>query len=251
MRVIIIEDEKLAVDRLQSILCQYDPDIEIVSRIDSVKKSIEWLDSNPAPDLAFMDIQLGDGLSFEIFEKTNAYFPVIFTTAYSEYVLKAFQVNSIDYLLKPISLPGLEKALNKFKKIDSLKAPIEKEQLKNAKEILEKVYKRRFIVKRGEHLQFISIDKINCFYSKEKMTYLNTTDNKNHIIEYTMEELESLLPPESFFRINRKFIVSIHSIKDIVAYFNSRLKVSIKNVEDDDILISRENVKEFKDWLNL
>jgi DNA-binding LytR/AlgR family response regulator len=251
MNVLIIEDEKLAAEHLEKLLHKADPSINIITIIDSIKKSVVWFNTNPLPNLVFMDIQLADGLSFEIFDKVQINSPVIFTTAYDEYAIKAFKVNSIDYLLKPIDVDGLKNALNKYYnnyiKLDNSTNTLK--ALDKVVRMLGKSYKNRFLVKVGEHLRFINIDEITYFYSLDKGTFLNTQTNKNYDIDCSLDDLETQLDPEKFFRINRKYLVGINSIIDIVAYTNSRLKLKLINSTDDTIIVSREKVNDFKKWL--
>lgn len=258
MNILIIEDEKLAANRLRGLIETIDPTVNIVGMLDSIKSSIGWFEKNQQPDLAFMDIQLADGLSFEIFDQAKVSCPVIFTTAYDEYALRAFKVNSIDYLLKPVDSEELKRAIDKYQQLHasnneqainpstSISMPVMDKVL----QMLTKSYKNRFIVRTGEHIKTISVDQINFFYSMEKATFLNSSENKEYDIDYTLEELEVLLNPEHFFRINRKFIIAMKSIKDIVSYTNSRLKLRLINSSDDDIIVSREKVTAFKSWLD-
>lgn len=254
MKVIIIEDEKLSADRLSKLIEQYDPSVEIIKRIDTIKNSVSWFDSGIEADLAFMDIQLADGISFEIFEKCSVNIPVIFTTAYDQFAIRAFKVNSIDYLLKPIGFKELKFAIDKYKNMGierNLSVDINKEVIQDTKEFLTNQFKKRFIVKVGEHLHTISVDNILCFFSQEKATFLKTRDNKKFLIDYPLEQLEMVVSPEKFFRINRKYLISIDSINSIVTYSNSRLKLSISNMDDDDIIVSRDKVNAFKEWLDM
>ena len=255
--VIIIEDEKPASRLLQRKLEKLD--VEVGVMLHSVEEAIEWFSNNEQPDLIFLDIQLSDGLSFEIFEHfVTAQKPiqsaVIFTTAYDEYALKAFQLNSIDYLLKPIDEADLEVAISKYKsRIPNQNTPINldfetiKKMFQNP---FEKAFKNRFTVKIGQHLKVISIAEIECFFSENKGTYIHTLDNRNYLIETTLEVLEQELDPKNFFRISRKFIVPLASIKEIVVYSNSRLKVFLPSYKDDDVIVSREKVADFKSWIS-
>ena len=250
MTTIIIEDEKPAARLLQRKLGKLN--IEVGVMLHSVEESIAWFSKNEHPDLIFLDIQLSDGLSFEIFEKIKIKSAVIFTTAYDEYALKAFKLNSIDYLLKPIDEDDLEVAVSKFKarfpKQERLQLDFEqiKKMLSNP---FETNYKKRFSVKIGQHLKVILIDEIECFFSENKGTYLHTFDNRNYLIESTLEVLEQELDPKDFFRISRKYIIPLKSIKEIVLYSNSRLKVILPSFIDDEVIVSREKVSEFKNWL--
>jgi len=255
MKVLIIEDEKPAANRIAMLIHQYDPDIEIITRLDSVKKSVEWLNANPAPDLTFMDIQLGDGLSFEILETVTFKAPIIFTTAYDEYAIKAFKANSVDYLLKPIDFDELSTAIDKFKELhmpgnESATAVDNLENLQKAIGLLTRQYKSRFVVKVGEHLHAIPVEKIAYFFSMEKMTYLQTKEGKKFIIDYPLDRLEEMVDPQNFFRINRKYLVGMDAIKDIITYSSSRLKLNLKQTDEMDTIVSRDRVQAFKEWLD-
>jgi DNA-binding LytR/AlgR family response regulator len=253
MRIVIIEDEPHAAQRLQSLAAELIPGAEIVAKVDTVKKSVQWLKANEKPDLIFMDIQLADGLSFQIFEQHPINSPVIFTTAYDEYALKAFKVNSIDYILKPVDKGELEAALKKLKNLSANSPNNQKEILSNigqAVEMLLKKYKTRFVVKVGEHLRTIEVNAIRYFFSQDKTTFCVTDDNRNHILDYTLEQLEEMLDPTEFYRINRKYLVRSAAIQDIISYSNSRLKLVLKGSQDNDIIVARERVQEFKSWLD-
>ncbi|TSE10498.1 MULTISPECIES: LytR/AlgR family response regulator transcription factor [Aquimarina] len=250
MNVIIIEDEKPAARRLKRML--EDLNIEVHTMLHSVQESIEWFSTNEHPDLIFLDIQLSDGLSFEIFDAITIKSSIIFTTAYDEYALKAFKLNSIDYLLKPIDDEDLEIAVNKYKE----QLP-EKQQLQVDFEDIKKLlinpmdrsYKKRFTARVGQHLKIFSVEDIECFYSENKGTYLHTTDNRNYLIDTTLESLEEELNPQQFFRTSRKFYININAIKDIISYTNSRLQIKLNHFNEQDIIVARERVKDFKEWL--
>ncbi|MEZ5084340.1 MAG: LytTR family DNA-binding domain-containing protein [Bacteroidales bacterium] len=203
------------------------------------------------PDLAFFDIQLADGLSFEIFEKIEVICPIIFTTAFNEYAIKAFKVNSVDYLLKPIDFEELTTAINKFKK-NFVSEP--KQDLKlafdNVLNMLTENYKKRFVVKVGEHIKSIAASDILYFFSLEKATFMHTADNHNYVVDYSLDQLEQLLDPKTFFKINRKYLISLTSFDDIISYSNSRLKVELKHSTDLDAIVAREKVQKFKQWLD-
>ena len=248
MTILIIEDENLAAEQLMNLLERYDKSISVLSVVDSIKDAEKWLKSNEPPELIFMDIQLADGLSFEIFDKVQIVSPVIFVTAYDQYAIQAFKVNSVDYLLKPLDFDELKYAINKFKKTKS--NPISQNFINSLRDIMNKNYKNRFIVKIGEHIRPVPIDKINYFYSFQKATYINTLSNKNYIIDFSLEQVEALIDPNLFFRINRKYIISISSIADIISYSNSRLKIELINSDKNDIIVSRERVNDFKHWLD-
>lgn len=249
MKVLIIEDEPHAAQRLSSLVSELLPQSNIVAKIDSVKKSVTWLSANPV-DLIFMDIQLADGLSFQIFDQVEVRAPVIFTTAYEEYALKAFKVNSVDYILKPVDKDELSGAL---KKLDNLSGAADNDaMLRNigdAMQMLMKRYKARFVVKIGEHLRTIDVAAVRYFYSQEKTTFCVTDENRNFILDYTLEQLEQLLDPMEFFRINRKYLVHSRAIQDIVSYSNSRLKLMLKGSQDN-VIVARERVQDFRNWLD-
>jgi DNA-binding LytR/AlgR family response regulator len=254
MTTIIIEDEKPAARLLQRKLEKLN--IEVGVMLHSVEEALDWFSKNEHPDLIFLDIQLSDGLSFEIFEKVEIKSAVIFTTAYDEYALRAFKLNSIDYLLKPIDEDDLEIAVAKFKSLlpkqetQPQSLGIDFEQIKKMlTNPFEKNYKKRFTVKIGQHLKVISIDEIECFFSENKGTYLHTFDNRNYLIECTLELLEQELDPADFFRISRKFIIPLKAIKEIVLYSNSRLKVILPSFKEEDVIVSREKVSDFKTWI--
>jgi len=248
MNCLIIEDEKIAAERLLGLIKNYDQTIEILGTVQSVKNAVRWLNDNPVPDLIFMDIQLADGLSFEIFEQTIVKTPVIFTTAYDEYALKAFKVNSIDYLLKPIDQDELNNAIDKFKKNNRTKE-IPAQVFDNILHSLTKNYKNKFVVKVGEHIKVFMIDDVQCFYSMEKYTFLQNNSGRDFAINYSLDQLEDLLDPTRFFRINRKFIVSFSAISDIISYSNSRLLIKLNSNQSDELIVSREKVQGFKNWL--
>ncbi|WP_333694568.1 LytR/AlgR family response regulator transcription factor [Flavobacterium sp.] len=250
MRIIIIEDEKPAARLLQRKVEKLG--LQVETMLHSVEEAILWFQKNQHPDLIFLDIQLSDGLSFEIFEQIEIKSAVIFTTAFDEYALRAFKLNSIDYLLKPIDVDDLAIAITKFKNqfqksnITSLDFEAIKRMLVNP---IEKSYKQRFTIKIGEHLKMISIDEVECFYSENKGTYLHTLDNRDYLLDITLEQLESELNPKDFFRVSRKFIIPLQTIKDIVVYSNSRLKVILPTYKSDEVIVSREKVNDFKVWL--
>jgi DNA-binding LytR/AlgR family response regulator len=252
MNILIIEDEPEAAARLSSLLKEIRPGVRIAGSLDSIKSAVKWINENPSPDIFFMDIQLADGLSFEIFEKVNITSPVIFTTAYNEYALKAFKVNSIDYILKPLDKDDLIAAFKKYENLTGQKPSHDRlmESIGVAMHMLTKRYKERFVVKVGEHLRSIEINEILHFYSLEKTTFAQATNGRKHILDYTLDQLEGLLDPARFFRINRKYIVSVSSIRDMISHTNSRLKLLLKSSDDDDVIVARERVQEFKDWLD-
>lgn len=253
MNILIIEDEKPAARLLQRKLEKLG--YTITTLLHSVEESIVWFQNNPHPDLIFLDIQLSDGLSFEIFEQIEINSAVIFTTAYDEYALRAFKLNSIDYLLKPIDEDELSTAISKFNNqfqsrnfgtISSLDFEAIKRMLVNP---IAKEYKSRFSVKIGQQLKVIAIDEIECFYSENKGTYIHTLDNRAYLIDATLEVLEIEINPKDFYRVSRKFIVSLKAIKEIQLYTNSRLKIILPTYKDDDVIVARERVNGFRDWI--
>lgn len=249
MKVVIIEDEKPAARRLSRMLNELN--IEPLAMLHSVEESVNWFYNNEHPDLLLLDIQLSDGLSFEIFDEVEVKSAIIFTTAYDEYALKAFKLNSIDYLLKPIDADELENAIEKFKELhkNNSQHNFDLEQLKLLIAPSQNNYKKRFTVKIGQHLKMISVEAIECFYSENKATNMHTIDNRSYLVESTLDQLEDKLQPGHFFRVNRKFIVNVNAINDIIAYSNSRLKLQLKTYNNTEIIVSRERVKDFKNWL--
>ncbi|GAA3786240.1 LytTR family DNA-binding domain-containing protein [Corallibacter vietnamensis] len=250
MKVIIIEDEKPSARRLQRMLEKLH--IQAQTMLHSVEEAVAWFQDNEHPDLIFLDIQLSDGLSFEIFETVKIKSSIIFTTAYDEYALQAFKLNSIDYLLKPIDEDEMVQAINKFKtnfnpqKAVTLNFDDIKNLLVNP---IEREYKKRFSVKVGQHLKLIAVDDIECVFSENKGTYLHTKDGRNYLIDFTLEQMENELPPNVFFRVNRAFYVNINAIKDMVSYTNSRLQIKLHSFSDQEVIVARERVKDFKNWL--
>lgn len=250
MTIIIIEDEKPSARLLQRKVEKLG--LEITTLLHSVEEAIHWFQNNLHPDLIFLDIQLSDGLSFEIFDAVAIKSAIIFTTAYDEYALRAFKLNSIDYLLKPIDEDDLEVAINKFKELQPKQEsiPFDIEMIKKMLVSPEaKTYKKRFTIKTGQHLKVVNIEEVECFYSENKGTYLHTFDNRDYLLEGTLEQLEVELDPKDFFRISRKFIIPMKGIKDIVVYSNSRLKVILPTYKEDEVIVSRERVNDFKTWI--
>lgn len=254
MRIAIIEDEPLAAKRLGKLFLEIEKDALVVATLDSVKATVAWLNKNDHPDLLLMDIQLSDGLCFDIFSKVNIESPVIFTTAYDEFALKAFKVNSIDYLLKPIDKDELQKAVAKFRIRSGLKSSnVSADQLNDMIRLLSeqhREYKTRFLVKLGDRLEPVSVNDIQYFYAEEKLTFLITKQQKKFVIDPSLDELEPQLNPLQFFRLNRQYIASIDSITNIHTHLNGKLKVSVRGLEKEEIFVSRERAAEFKKWLD-
>ena len=250
MEVLIIEDKKPSARRLQRMLERQD--VTVNHLLHSVAEAIEWFQANPHPDLIFLDIQLSDGLSFEIFDVVDIQSAIIFTTAYDEYALQAFKLNSIDYLLKPIDEDELATAVQKYRS----RAPKEQNvqlSFEDIKKLLTnpvaREYKKRFTARIGQHIKMIPVDEIECFYSENKGTYAHTYEGRDYLLDTTLEQLEDELSPKDFFRINRKYYINIKAIKDIISYTNSRLQLKLQHYTANDIVVARERVKDFKLWL--
>lgn len=252
MRVLIIEDEVQAAQRIAKLIQSIVPEAILLASLDSVKSSVQWLKTHPQPDLIVMDIQLADGISFHIFDQCTVSAPVIFTTAYDEFALKAFKVNSIDYILKPIDELEFRGAIDKYRQLREPSTSSDKmmESIGLAMQMLTKRYKERFVIKVGEHLKSIETADILFFFSLEKTTFAQTSDGRKHILDFTMDQLEELMDPRHFFRINRKYIIRIKAIQDMISHVNSRLKLILKTSDDQDIIVARERVQEFKEWLD-
>ena len=247
MKLIIVEDEQLAAGRLMTLLANYDPSIEIIARLASIEDTVQYLRNHSHPDLLLLDIQLSDGHSFEIFKQVSYNGPVIFTTAYDIYALEAFKLLSIDYILKPVTQEALAVALNKFKTLSlSFNASLLNA---NIPALNEPRYKKRFLGKIGQRLFFIDSNDIAFFQADNKIVYLIDKSGTRYIVEHTMEKLEEQLDPRHFFRLNRKFIVSIQAILQVKPYFNSRLKLSVLGAsQQEEMVISRDRVAEFRQW---
>lgn len=268
MNVLLIEDEELAVRKLSKLLLDVDPSVQIVGTTASVRASVDWLTTNTpgtasAPDLILMDIELADGQSFEIFEQTTVGAPVIFTTSYDEYALKAFKVNSIDYLLKPIKRHELEASLTKYKRsraesgnqavgtkptdMSTINIDALVQQLRQHVQPTD--YRCRFLVKHLQQWVPIEVGDIAYFYSEDGVSLFRTTTNQMFPVDYTLDELEAMLDPVQFFRANRQFIVDINSVQQIHPYFNNKLKLTLKPNPADEVLVSRERATDFKKWM--
>ena len=250
MKALIIEDEKPSARRLTRLLETMD--VEVSQMLHSVAESITWFETHSPPDLIFLDIQLSDGLSFEIFDQVEVRSPIIFTTAYDEYALQAFKLNSIDYLLKPIDEEELEAALTKYRNLGAYNSQV-RIDFEDIRKLLvnpvEREYKSRFTARVGQHIKISPTEVVECFFSENKGTYAATIDGRSYLLDTTLEELEDALSPQRFFRVSRKYYVQIGHIADIIAYSNSRLKVKMNRFNEQDIIVSRERVKDFKLWL--
>jgi two-component system response regulator LytT len=256
MQLLIIEDEGLAAEKLSKTIKEIDPSINIVGITDSIDASVNWLQHNPAPDLILMDIELADGQSFEIFNRVDVKSPVVFTTSYDEYAIKAFKVNSVDYLLKPIKKEDLIASFQKLHKLKNLYAgnampvPDFRNLIKELQEQNKpREYRERFLVKHGQRLISVETDDIAFFYTDEKINFFKTKSNMKYIVEYTIDELENFVHPKRFFRINRQFLIAANCIENIHNYFNGRLLLHLKPSIDKEVIISRERVNDFKEWM--
>ncbi len=252
MKVLIIEDEKPAAKRLTKMVTTCRPDCEIIEVLDSVEGAVEWLETYKKPDLIFMDVELADGVSFEIFGQTEVTSPIIFTTAYDAYALQAFKVNSLDYLLKPIDPDELDKALCQYDKYTQKGGKIINssaiDQLLQT--LTKKEYKERFLVKIGQQLTYLKVCDIAYFYSDAGLIFACQHNGKRHNLDYTLDQLVELIDPKDFFRINRKIITQLPSIKKIHTYFNSRLKLELSPITELETIVSRDRVSDFKKWLD-
>lgn len=256
MKIFIVEDEDLAVKKLKKTLQSVDEDALVVGHADSIKSSVEWLQSNPTPDLILMDIELADGQSFEIFNQAKVKSPVIFITSYDEYALKAFKVNSIDYLLKPVQKEDLQAALEKYRQLKSVYKETAAPELSMdvlVKELQQKLnikdFRKRFLVKHGQKLVSIETEDIAYFFSDGRLNFFKTNDNRKFVVDYTMDELGEMLDPDKYFRISRSYFISVNSVDQIHDYFGNRLLLHLKPASEKEALVSREKVSDFKDWL--
>ncbi len=249
MNVLIVEDERLAAEKLEKMLLEIQPEIHVQARIESVIDAINWLNTNPTSDLIFMDIQLDDGICFEIFDSIKISTPVVFTTAYDSFAIKAFQVNSIDYLLKPIEKVAVFKALEKYKTLYENRSSVS-EQVKSIMTQVPVTFKSRFFVKIGTHFHSVSVDEIQCFYIQERGTFLKTFQGKKYDLDNSLDQVQQMVDPALFFRINRNYLIHLNSIQDIFSYSANRLGVKLKMMDHLDMIVSREKVAEFKKWLD-
>src|SRR6056297_496288 len=250
MKTLIIEDENLAAERLEKQLQEIDPSIQVLDKIGSVKDSVKWLRNNTA-DLIFLDIQLSDGISFNIFNQLTVPTPVIFTTAYDQYAIKAFNLNSVAYLLKPIRKSELKESLEKYKSMKSAFG-INFEHMMATYQGRKPEYKKRFLIRIGDKYKKVETNEIAYFYALEKSIFFKTFAGKTLNIDYSLDALEELLNPEQFFRINRKYIVNIEAIDNMVAWGRGRIKLDLKPAleEEMEAIVSVERSGDFKNWLN-
>jgi DNA-binding LytR/AlgR family response regulator len=250
MRVVIVEDEELAARRLETMIKDCDGSIEVIARLESVEDSVEWFRNHPSPDLIFLDIHLEDDLSFAIFEKVRVDAPVIFTTAYDEYAIRAFRLKSIDYLLKPIVQEDLARSLDKFRQFSRQAPPADLGSLfRMLSGNSETAYRERFSVTIGQKIKSFPLSEISWFYSEEGITFMVTCDNHQYPVDYSLEELVNQLNPGIFFRVNRQFLVKLSSIRNVHIYPKSRLKLELNPLSDREVFVSRDKVTRFKEWL--
>ena len=249
MRILIIEDEEPASSRLKKLILEAEPTAQILDVIVSIKSTIEWFRTHESPELIFMDINLSDGNSFEIFEKIDIEIPIIFTTAYDQYSIKAFEVNSVEYLLKPINKEQLKNAIIKFKKFHTKQVLPDLNKLLESFKDTNSNYKKRFLIKYGEHIKAVDSEQIAYFFTEDKINFLRTMDNHTYHLDYNLDRLENMLDPIKFFRINRQFIISIDSIDQMFSYSKSRVKINLKPISTLETIVSTERSPLFKEWL--
>ncbi|MDO9254917.1 MAG: LytTR family DNA-binding domain-containing protein [Bacteroidales bacterium] len=256
MNVLIIEDESATARRLQKLLLELDSSIEVLAVHESISQTVNWLKEHGEPDLMFMDVNLSDGLSFGIFKEIEVNCPVIFTTAYDEYAIQAFKVNSIDYLLKPINKENLADSLNKYYKLTNIKtetkidiARLDIGKLAQALGIQKPDYMKRLIVRYGEVIKAIEIKDVAYFYSDEKIVFMTLREGKTYPVDFTLDHLENRTDPELFFRINRKFLISYHAIEKMISYSKSRIKITLDPPCELEAISSTERSGDFKEWL--
>jgi two-component system LytT family response regulator len=250
MKVLIVEDESAAARRLEKQLLELDPELEILQRLESVEATVNWLGEHPAPDLIFLDIHLADGPSFDIFDQITVHSPVIFTTAYDEYALRAFKVNAVDYLLKPIKTNELEHAISKYKKLHGVPAADYSPLIETMRKQDGQNHLRRMLIRLGNSIKLADMSDAAYFYTKDKITFIVLkSTGKRFPIDHPLDKLESMLDPTSFFRINRQFIVNVTSIKEMHIHSKSRVKVDLDPATDQPTIVSTERAAEFKKWL--
>jgi len=252
MKILIIEDEPLAQTELLRLLKKSGYEFQVEAMLDSVEDSVEWFRSNPEPDLVFLDIQLSDGISFEIFRKVKIKAPVIFTTAFDEYAIQAFRLNSIDYLLKPIELDALSAALDKLeamKKNLAASPMLDENILIDLLQLQRKEYKTRFVAKVGEQIKSIMIEDISYFYAEDNLVFVKCAKDERYILDHTLEQLEKDVDPKEFFRLNRTYLARINAISKVSKYFNSRLLITLDPPSEEKILVSRVRVPDFMEWM--
>jgi len=248
MNFLIIEDEEQAAKRLIRLIKKVESQVFIHGPLESISESIQWIESNPSPDLIFMDIHLADGLSFDLLEKIRMDAPIIFTTAYDQYAIRAFRFNSVHYLLKPIEEEQLSDALGKFH--NSRIGNLDGAQTNLIREDIGSRFKKRFVSRIGDKIEIIPTQEIQFFYSENKGTYAKTSAGKNYLIDQSLEDVENMLNPGEFFRLNRKYMTQLNSVKEIRSYSNGRIRVELLGCDDRDIVLSREKTRAFKEWID-
>jgi DNA-binding LytR/AlgR family response regulator len=249
MKIVIIEDEQFAARRLESMIHSYDSSIIILAKLESVEESVEWFKTNPQPDLIFLDIHLEDDISFAIFDKVQVTSPIIFTTAFDEYAIRAFKLNSIDYLLKPIDQEQLNNAISKYKAWNGKQQGVDLSKLYELISKKEITYRERFSVAFGQKIKSFELAEIAYFYSKEGLTFAVLTDLKHYPVDYSLDNLLEELNPKDFFRINRQYLVKHSSIKQVHVFPKSHLKLELSPKPKEDIFVSIDKVTSFKKWL--
>ena len=253
MKVLIIEDEYGAAQNLKALLNEISQEIQVLAVIETVKGAVHWINNNSIPDLAFFDIQLADGLSFEIFEQIQPEFPIIFTTAFNEYAIRAFKVNSIDYLLKPLSKKELSSAIDKYNSLH-VKVKTDESKIESIFSVLSEMrtgtYKKSFLIHHKDRIVPVPVNEITYFMIDAGRVKCLSTDNSEYIMDYNLDEIEKLIDPEEFYRANRQFIVSRSAIKEVSIYFTGRLKLTLTSKSKEDIIISKGKVAAFKQWLD-
>lgn len=249
MTVLILEDETLAADKIEASLLEIDPKVTISAKLKSIESAVAWLSSNEHPDLIISDIRLLDGLSFEVFQKVKVQRPVIFTTAYDQYAIRAFEVNSIDYLLKPVDIEKLRASLEKFKTLSG-GASIDFNEIVRQLKAGQPQYKSRFMIKLGQKIIAIPVEKIAYIFSENKLSFIMTQDGKRYPTDQPLDELVDLLDPDKFFRANRQFIVTFESIAEIHPYFKGRIKINLTPKTEEEVVISSERTPDFKRWID-
>lgn len=249
-KILIIEDERLAAEKLERMVLKLKSDWTVIGTIETVEHAIKWFSSNPSPDLVLMDIQLADGISFDIFDEVNINSPIIFTTAYDAYAIRAFRVNSIDYLLKPIDPDALNTAITKYETLKN-NPPTDNLKFEIARQQICQTYKTRFLVKVGCNMLSVLSTNIELFYISERSVFLHTFEGKTYDVDYSLDQLQQLVDPDCFYRINRNYLININAVTKLMSYSTSRIKVELHpSFKSDDLIVSREKVAEFKRWLD-
>lgn len=249
MKALIIEDEIMAVQRLTKMLGELDKKIEIVTDLDTITASIQWLKTNEMPDVVFLDIHLADGLSFEIFKSVDITCPIIFTTAYDQYAIQAFKVNAIDYLLKPIKKAELERSLEKFYKIQAPPIVDYRNILQSIQEKTPQQYQKRFLIRYGQKYKIVEVAEIAYCFIQDKIVFACTADGKHYPMDYNLDKLETMLSPDEFYRINRQVLARSSAIRELYAFSKSRVKVELQPKFNEDVIVSKERTSKFKEWL--